>query len=75
MPIFKRPKPPDDGPPSDEKVAEQMRYLAGVFIQATASVGDTFAFDTESALRLDGRRSLVSRRQAPDDAGLYDWMR
>jgi hypothetical protein len=54
MPIFKRPKPSDDGPPSDEKVAEQMRDLAGVFIRATANVGDTFSFDTESALRLAG---------------------
>jgi hypothetical protein len=54
MPIFKRPKPSDDAPPSDEKVAKQMRYLAGLFIQGAAKVGDAFAFDTDSALRLDG---------------------
>lgn len=52
--FFGHSRPSGDGPPSDEKVAGQMRYLAGVFIQATAAVGDTFAFDTASVLRLDG---------------------
>ena len=54
MPFLRKAKPPDNGPPSDEMVAKQMRYLAEAFVKATAHVGDTFSFDTASALRLDG---------------------
>ena len=54
MRFFKRAERPDSGPPSDEKVAEYMRYLAQVFVDAVARQGEVLAWDISSALRLDG---------------------
>lgn len=54
MRFFKRAERPDSGPPSDEKVAAQMRYLAQVFVDSVAAQGEVLAWDTASALRLDG---------------------
>ncbi len=71
MPVFKRPEPSDDGSPSDEKVAEQMRYLAGLFLQGAANVGDTFAFDTGSALRLDGYCEELLAGKPAGEAWVY----
>lgn len=54
MRFFKRAERPDSGPPSDEKIAAQMRSLAQVFVDGMAAQGETLAWDTASALRLDG---------------------
>jgi hypothetical protein len=53
MGFFKRAERPDSGPPSDEKVAAQMRYLAQLFVDGMAAHGEVLAWDTASALRLD----------------------
>lgn len=54
MRFFKRTEPPDNGPPSDEKIAAQMRSLAQLFLDSMAAHGEVLAWDSASALRLDG---------------------
>jgi hypothetical protein len=54
MRFFERAGRQDSGPPSDEKIAAQMRSLAKVFVDLMASKGEVLAWDTASALRLDG---------------------
>src|SRR5689334_8585667 len=54
MRFFKRAERPDSGPPSDEKAAAYMGYLAQLFVDGAAAQGDVLAWDTASALRLDG---------------------
>ncbi|HEX6519065.1 MAG TPA: hypothetical protein VF070_03505 [Streptosporangiaceae bacterium] len=43
MRFFKRAERPDSGPPSDEKVGAQMRYLAQLFVDGMAAQGEVLA--------------------------------
>lgn len=54
MRFFKRAERPNSSPPTDEKVAAHMRYLAQLFVDGVAAQGEIIAWDTASALRLDG---------------------